>query len=96
MAALWLIFGLLAIAAAIANLSTLFTGRSSEKFRFLSLSLTALTVCSFYSEAASWAERGDWGALQDVIPIVSHVLWVLVLASILINGITLLCKEKQS
>lgn len=96
MIALWLIFGLLAMAAALGNLSTLLTGRSPEVFRFLSLSLTALTVCSFYGEAAAWAQNGDWGALQDVIPIVSHVLWVLVLASILINGITLLCKEKQS
>lgn len=94
---IWLTCGLLAIVFALANLSTLLTGRSPEVFRFLSLALTALTVCSFYTSAALWVRENDWSALEDVVPAVSGMLWVLVPASILMNGITLFVnREKKS
>lgn len=41
---LWFVFGVLAMFAAVGNVSTILTKRRAEGFRFASLSLTALTV----------------------------------------------------
>ena len=89
---MWVIFGLSAIASAIANLLFWFLGKEAKFFRFLSLSLTALTLCAMYSMDAQWVIKEDWSALMDVVPTMSRYLWGLVIASIALNGITLIRK----
>ena len=90
---MWVILGLSAIVAAILNLLFWSRGKDSKIFRFLSLSLTALTVCAIYSMDAQWVLKEDWSALMDVVPSMSRYLWGLVIASIALNGITLIPKK---
>ena len=90
---MWIILGLCAIASAIANLLFWFLGKEAKWFRFLSLSLTALTLCANYSHDAQWVLKEDWGALMDVVPTMSQYLWVMTVGSIAVNGITLLPKK---
>ena len=89
---MWVILGLCAIASAIANLLFWCMRRETKWFRFLSLSLTALTVCAIYSLDAGWVIMEDWPALMDVVTTMSRYLWGLVIASIALNGITLIRK----
>ena len=90
---MWIILGLSAIAAAGLNLFFWSMGKETKWFRFLSLSLTALTVCAIYSLDAGWVIMEDWPALMDVVPTMSRYLWVLVTGSILINSISLFPKK---
>ena len=67
-----------------------YTRRKPTKwFRFLSLAMTAFTVCSFYGKLNVWVEAGDLAALMDVVPFMTKALWGLVGASVVINGISL-------
>ena len=90
---MWVILGLAAIVTAALNLLFWSRGRDPKIFRFLSLSLTALTVCAIYSLDAGWVIMEDWPALMDVVPTMSRYLWVLVTGSILLNGITLIPRK---
>ncbi|WP_409968431.1 hypothetical protein RFF05_18325 [Bengtsoniella intestinalis] len=69
-------------------------GRNPEIFRFISLSATALTVCAFHQQNTNWVMKEDWSALMDCTGI-STALWVLVVASIVINGVTLFAERKK-
>ena len=90
---MWVIFGMIAVIAAIVNVAQTVRHREAKWFRFVSLSFTALTLCSFYSMANHWATTGDASALLDVMPTMSKVLWVLTGASIIINSISLFKKD---
>ena len=90
---MWIFFGFSAILTAILNITWWALGREAKYFRFLSLSLTSLTVCAFYAQAAAWTGKEDWSALTDVLPGVSVWLWILTGASILINGVSLFQKK---
>lgn len=68
--------------------------KSSKWFGFISLSLTALTVCAFYSDAAMRVINEDWGGLMDILPSMSKALWICVIISILANSIMLLGDKK--
>ena len=92
---MWAVFGIAAIAAAVLNLVAGANGNETKYDRFASLSLTALTVCAWYSDGARRVEGESWGTLMDIMPTMSKVLWVCVILSILINGITLLKKRKE-
>ena len=83
-----------AIIFAILNLVWLFKQKSSKWFGFISLSLTALTVCAFYSDAAMRVINEDWGGLMDILPSMSKALWICVIISILANSIMLLGDKK--
>ncbi len=87
---MWMIFGLGAIIMAVLNLVWWTKSKKSEVFRFASISLTALTVCTLYSMEAERVVTEDWSALMDVMPTMSGMLWGLVVISVLINGITLI------
>ncbi|MEJ8737949.1 hypothetical protein WKT02_10875 [Erysipelotrichaceae bacterium HCN-30851] len=50
---MWILLGAGAIIFAILNVVCTFQNKETKWFRYLSLSLTALTVCSFYSDGAS-------------------------------------------
>ena len=86
---LWPVFGISAIIAAVLNLAFCFSGKEAKYFRFASLSLTALTVCAMYSMVNNYVSAEDWSALMDVVPAMTRALWLLVIASILINGVSL-------
>lgn len=86
---MWLILGIVSIIFALLNVIFAIKNKSSKWYRFCSLSLTALTVCAFYSEAASRVVKEDWAGLMDTMPTMNKALWILVILSIAINSISL-------
>ena len=91
---MWLAMGAGAIVFAILNLAWAFKQKNSKWLGFISLSLTALTACSFYSDAAVQVANEDWGGLMDVLPSMNKTLWICVIISIAVNSITLLGDNK--
>ena len=91
---MWLVMGFGAIIFAILNLVWTSKQKNSKWFGFISLSLTALTACSFYSDAAMQVANEDWGGLMDVLPSMNKTLWICVIISIVVNSITLLGDNK--
>ena len=91
---MWLIFGIGAIVFAFLNIIFAFKNKNASYYRFLSLSLTALTVCAFYSDGAGRVVKEDWAGLMDIMPTMNKALWVLVVLSILINSISLFKENK--
>ena len=89
---MWLFFGITAIITAILNVIWTLRHREAKWFRFLSLSLTVFTACSFYAQAAHWVLAEDWSALMDVLPTTSNMLWSLTVTSVAINSISLFKK----
>lgn len=89
---MWMVLGIAAIITAILNVVWSIKNQDAKWFRFISLSLTALTLCVFYSATAKWVLNEDWSALMDVVPTMSKSLWVLTIVSILINRISLFKK----
>lgn len=92
---MWLVLGIAAIITAILNVVRSVKNQDAKWFRFASLSLTALTLCAFYSADAKWVLNEDWAALTDVVPAMSKTLWVLTIGSILINSISLFKKNDR-
>lgn len=91
---MWIVFGIAAIITAIANIVCVITHREAKWFSFISLSLTALTLCAFYAQAANIVLSEDWSAALDVIPTLTKPLWFLTVVSVLLNGISLFGKKK--
>ena len=92
---MWMAFGISAIITAILNVVVAMNGNTNKWFGFLSLSLTLLTVCAFYSDAASRVISEDWSGLMDILPSTAKALWVCSVASILINGFALVIKSSK-
>lgn len=90
---LWIVLGISAIIAALANFCCAIFHRETKYFCFASLALTALTLCAFYGLAGKIVLSEDWSAALDVIPTLSKPLWVLTGLSILINSISLFKKH---
>ena len=89
---MWLFLGIAAIITAVLNIIWTLKGLDAKWFRFISLSLTAFTLCAFYTQVYQWVLIEDWSALYDVVPTVSKALWFLTIASIIINSISLFKK----
>ncbi len=92
---MWILFGNGAIIAAILNIIWTIRHREAKWFRYISLSLTALTMCAEYSLVENWVLHEDWSALMDVVPGMTQSLYFLVIASILINSISLFIKRNS-
>ena len=94
---MWILFGIGAIIFAVLNLIWTFQGRDKtvKWFRFISMALTALTLCAFYSDGASRVVTEDWSGLMDVMPTMSIALWICTIASIAINSVSLLTEKNQ-
>ena len=92
---MWLFLGAASIITAVLNLISWIQGKETSYYRFASVSLTALTMCAFYGDGARRVRVEDWGGLMDIMPTMSTALWVCVIASILINGITLFLKRSR-
>lgn len=83
------ILGILAIFFAIKNIIAWTHGKDPQKYRFLSLAFTSLTIFSFYYMGAEFLSKGDIAGALDVVPTISESLFFCTIASIIINGITL-------
>ena len=92
---MWIFWGIAAIITAIFNVIWTLRNKDAKWFRFISLSLTALTLCAEYTLVAKWVLHEDWSALMDVVPTMSRTLWVLVIGSILINSVSLFKKMNK-
>ncbi|MCC8121627.1 MAG: hypothetical protein LIO42_06560 [Oscillospiraceae bacterium] len=92
---MWMIFGAGAIVLAAVNILFAFSGKETKWVRFCSMALTALTVCVFYQDAAHRVMNEDWAGLMDILPSVSNLLWICVIASIVINGVSLFGKGRN-
>lgn len=90
---MWLFFGIAAIITALLNIAWTIRHCEAKWFGIISLSFTAFTLCAFLSEANGWVLMEDWSALMDVLPSASKVLWVLTIASVVINCISLFKKK---
>ena len=91
---MWLIFGIGAFVFALLSVITAIKNKNAELYRFLSLSLTALTVCAFYFDGASRVIKEDWGGLMDIMPTMSKALWLLVILSIAVNSVSIFKKKR--
>ena len=89
---MWILLGAVAIITAILNVVWTIRNRDGKYFGFISLAFTAFTLCAFYSQATQWTEMEDWAALMDVMPSMSKALWILIVASVAINSISLFKK----
>ncbi|MDO4772377.1 MAG: hypothetical protein Q4A72_02280 [Bacillota bacterium] len=92
---MWLFFGIAAILAALFNVLVSAKRRPNVWYGFASLSLSALTVCAFYQEAAEKVIHNDFAYLMDVMPTASKLLWACVIISILVNGSALISNKKN-
>lgn len=88
-----LIFGIVAIIAAIFNVIWTVRHREAKWFRFISLSFTALMLCAYYSLANHWVSTNAADQLLDVMPTLSKVLWFLTISSIMLNSVSLFKKK---
>lgn len=93
---MWIILGVSAIIMTILNIVLTLSHRDTKWLGYISLSLTALTLCALNSQTAQWVLKEDWSALMDVIPAMTRILWFLTIASIAINGISLIKKNSQA
>ncbi len=99
---LWFFFGISAVIMAACNVVSAFVFKRDPKwFRFCSLALTALTVCSFLIDIGHLVHRLDMGEVRiardlidEVIP-GSKIFMTATLASILINVTTLIPWKKR-
>ncbi|MGN7478578.1 hypothetical protein ACTHOQ_12040 [Solibacillus silvestris] len=90
---MWLIIGLIAIAATFINLYMYATGKDYKLAMAMGLSFTALTLCAEYSLVSGWAKKENWPALWEV-PNYGKVLWFLTIVSILLNIAPILFERK--
>ena len=92
---MWLVLGVGAIITAVLGLIRSFQNKDSKFLGFVSISLTALTVCSFYSDGATRVLNEDWSGLMDIMPTMSKALWVCVIISILVNFFSMFFVRKS-
>ncbi|XKH49850.1 hypothetical protein LG275_09440 [Chryseomicrobium palamuruense] len=82
---MWFLFGIIAIFMTGINFFLYAVGKDYKLAMALALSFTALSLCAHYSYIDNWVQSEDWSALADVVPIMAKALWVLTIASILLN-----------
>lgn len=92
---MWLIFGLIAIAATFINLYLYKKGKDYKFAMAMGLSFTALTLWAEYNTVFKWVEKEDWSALLDVVPTMVTVLSILTIISILLNVTPMFLEQKN-
>ena len=90
---MWVVLGIGAIIMAMLNVIWTVRNKDARLFGYISISLTALTLCALYSADAKWVLKEDWSALMDVVPGMSRALWILTIISIAINSVSLFKKK---
>ncbi|WP_453989851.1 hypothetical protein [Bacillus nitroreducens] len=91
---MWLLIGLIAIGATVANILLFRLGKDYKLAMAMGLSFTALTLCAKYSLVSSWVKVNDWTALMDVVPAMEWALWLLTIISIFLNITPILLERK--
>ena len=91
---MWLIVGLIAIAATALNLYMYITGKDYKLAMAMGLSFTALTLCTVNNLVADWVEVRDWAAIEDVVPSMERTLLFLTIVSIFLNITPILLEQK--
>ena len=83
---MWLIFGVLSVISAFVGFVMIF--RKSEKYYFaniISLALVSLAMLYEYLLVCNWVNKGDYSALEDVVPYTYQnapvYVWVMVIAN---------------
>ncbi|MDG5471289.1 hypothetical protein P6709_05980 [Jeotgalibacillus sp. ET6] len=92
---MWIVFGIIAIIATLINIYLFSKGKDYKLAMALGLSFTALTLCAEYSLVSNWVDAEDWAALMDVVPSMEKALWLLTIASILLNIIPIILERKD-
>jgi magnesium-transporting ATPase (P-type) len=92
---MWLILGIIAIAATFINLYMYKAGKDYRLAMAAGLSFTALTLCSQYSLVSVWVKGEVWAALLDVVPTMEIWLWILTIISIGLNITPILLDSKN-
>ncbi|WP_175991513.1 hypothetical protein [Bacillus sp. Marseille-Q1617] len=92
---MWVILGVIAIAATIINLYMYKAGKDYKLAMAMGLSFTALTLCADYSYVSRWVQVEDWAALSDVVPGMARALWFLTIVSILLNIAPIIFERKD-
>lgn len=92
---MWMLLGVSAIVFTILNLIWSFRNKNARWFRFIALALTALTMNSFYSDGAMRVVKQDWAGLMDTMLAMNKFLFICVIASILLNSISLFREKKR-
>ena len=82
---MWLLFGSLAVLAAVLNVIWWFRRKNGSLWAGLSLSCTAFTLYAFYGDIAGRVNAGDWVGIEDIAPALSTALWVLTALSAALN-----------
>ena len=88
-------FGIVAVVAGILNVIWTLRRRETKWFSYISLSFTTLTLCAYYSLAKQWVLSNADDQLLDVMPTLSTVLWVLTIASAILNSVSLFKKSDK-
>lgn len=83
---MWIVFGMLAILFTAINMLFTLNHKSSKWFGFVAISLTALTLCAFHTMDANYVNNQDWSALQDTVPTMTKMYWILLLFLIRKSG----------
>lgn len=91
---MWIIFGVIAIIVTFINLYRYSAGKDYRLAMAMGLSFTALTLCAEYRLVSDWVQVEDWSALMDVVPGMERALWLLTIASILLNIAPILLERK--
>ncbi|AOV08024.1 hypothetical protein [Sporosarcina ureilytica] len=91
---MWLVFGLIAIAATFTNLYMYSRGKDYILAMAMGLSFTTLTLVAEYSMVSDWVKVEDWTSLLDVVPGMERALWFLTIVSILLNIAPILLELK--
>lgn len=87
-----IVLGFAAIIFAVFNNVYFFQKKYNQRLGFISLSLTALTVCAFYYDATK-LPTVSWSTDIDVMPHVNRILLICVISSIMINSVPIFYKK---
>lgn len=95
---MWLIFGVLSVISAFVGFVMIF--RKSEKYYFaniISLALVSLAMLYEYLLACNWVNKGDYSALEDVVPYTYQnaivYVWFMVIANVVMLILPTLIKK---
>lgn len=93
---MWILIGVIAIAATFTNLYMYMTGKDYKLAMAMGLSFTALTLCAESTLITNWVEVKDWAAIEDVVPGMERALWFLTSVSILLNIAPIFLERKRN
>lgn len=92
---MWLFLIIGAGISALINIMKTIKNEDARLFRYMSVSLLALSLCAINSMNVGWIMNKDWTALLDVSETMSIYMWWVTILLILINSISLFREYKN-